>query len=298
VRAVLLRTADRARTGAMGYLLVAPALAVFAIFFLYPVVSAVELSFKDWNGLTPLGDATWVGLDNYSRLLEDEVFREALGNTLIFAAVTTVIQTTIAFWLAFALWHFQPPSASFQRVVIFFPTVLSMVLVGLVWQQLLAGDGPVNRLLGDNVAWLGDPDLALWVIAWLSAWQWTGWSMMLFLAGMVGVRRSLVEAAQIDGARDFRVAVNIVLPALRPVAGLVLLLNVIGAVQAFDTIWVTTRGGPNHATETLTTYAQYTAFDAQGPGDLGYASAIAAVTIVVLMLVAATQLRSGREAAA
>lgn len=282
----------------MGYLLIAPALALFTVFFLYPVVNAVQLSFRDWDGLVPIGDAQWIGLGNYSELLGDEIFRKALLNTVIFAAATTAVQTGLAFALAYALWYFVSRWATTQRLIIFFPTVLSMVLVGLVWQQILAADGPVNALLGTDVAWFSDRHIALLTIIWIASWQWTGWSMMLYLAGMLGVSRDLVEAAQIDGAGDARIAWSIVRPVVRPVTALVILLNLIGAVQTFDTIWVTTRGGPNHATETLTTYAQYVAFDAQGPGAFGYASAIATVVIVLLMAAAALRIRSGRQALA
>lgn len=286
------------RAGAMGYVLIAPAFVVFAVFFIYPVVYAVRLSFRDWSGLTPIATAPWTGLDNYRELLDDDIFRKALRNTVVFTVTTTVLQTTLAFLLAFGLWYFRTRWSALQRMVIFFPTVLSMVLVGLVWQQFLAPGGPINGLLRSSVAWLGDPDLALWTIAWIASWQWTGWSMMLYLAAMVGFDRELLQAAQIDGASDARIAFSVVEPVVRPVTSLVILLNLIGGVQAFDTIWVTTRGGPNHATETLTTYAQYTAFDAQGPSEFGYASAIATVTIIGLMVLAAFRLRHERSVTA
>lgn len=282
----------------MGYVLIAPALLVFAVFFIYPVVYAVRLSFRDWSGLTPIATAPFTGLDNYRELIDDEIFRKAIRNTLVFTITTTLLQTGLAFFLAFGLWYFKTRWSSLQRMVIFFPTVLSMVLVGLVWQQFLAPGGPINGAFRASVSWLGDPQIALWTIAWIASWQWAGWSMMLYLAAMVGFDRELLQAAQIDGASDVRIALSIVEPVLRPVTSLVVLLNLIAGVQAFDTIWVTTRGGPNHATETLTTYAQYTAFDAQGPSEFGYASAIATVTIVVLMVLATFRLRNDRSATA
>ena len=178
---------------------------------------------------------------------------------MLFAVASTALQMAVAFLLAFTLWFYKLRFSTFFRALFFFPTVISMVFVGLTWQQLLSVDGPVDmpaRLFGTHhIAWLANSDLVLWVIVWVSSWQWSGWTMMLFLAGMMGQDRELIEAAHIDGAGSFTIAMRIVIPLQRHVIALALLLNVIGGFQVFDTIYVLTGGGPNHASEALGTYS-------------------------------------------
>jgi ABC-type sugar transport system permease subunit len=173
-----------------------------------------------------------------------------------------------------------------------------MVFVGLTWQQLLAVGGPVDGLLAvfgaSHVSWLSTPDLVLWVVVWVASWQWSGWTMVLFLAGMMGQPKEAIEAAQIDGAGTFAIATRVVIPMQRPVIALALLLNVVGGFQVFDTIYVLTGGGPNHASEVVGTYTYWQAFSAYGPGQLGYASAISVVMTVILFGFAYTRVRMSR----
>jgi ABC-type sugar transport system permease subunit len=184
-----------------------------------------------------------------------------------------------------------------MRAVFFFPTVLSMVIVGLTWQQLLQLSGPINSALsaiaGHPVltAWLADTHLVLWVLIWVSNWQWSGWTMVLYLAGMSGIPQELLEAARLDGAGTGQLVRQVVFPLLRHVTALALLLNVVGGFQVFDTIYVMTAGGPNHASEVLSTYAYWNAFAAYGPGELGYAAAITVVMLMILFVFAVARVR-------
>jgi ABC-type sugar transport system permease subunit len=281
-----------------GYLFVSPAMAIFLLFLAFPVAFAVWLSLRQWNGFTPLDQAPFIGLANFAALATDQIFHQALLNTTLFAVASTALQMAIAFVLAFTLWYYRLRLGTFLRALFFFPTVISMVFVGLTWQQLLAVGGPVDELLAAfgerHIAWLATPDLVLWVVVWVASWQWAGWTMVLFLAGMMGQPKEAIEAAQIDGAGTFVIATRVVIPMQRPVIALALLLNVVGGFQVFDTIYVLTGGGPNHASEVVGTYTYWQAFSAYGPGQLGYASAISVVMTIILFGFAYTRVRMSR----
>lgn len=295
-----LRTPRRHKSGRApgAYLYVAPALIVFCLFLAFPVGFATWLAFHEWTGLTAISAAPWVGLSNFRALWSDVLFRQALWHTVLFAVASTILQMGIAFLLAFTLWYYRLRFSGFLRAFFFFPTVISMVFVGLTWQQLLTFGGPIDGLfkaLGvSHIDWLSNPNVVMWVVVWVSTWQWSGWTMVLYLAGMMGLSSELVEAAKIDGAGDFAIARRVVFPLLRYVTGLALLLNVIGGFQVFDTIYVLTGGGPNHASEVLGTYSYWEAFSGFGPGELGYASAMAVVMIIVLFVFAYVRIRMAR----
>lgn len=280
-------------SGRLGpYLYVLPAFTIFGLFLAFPVGFAVWLAFHQWNGFLPLAKAPSVGFSNFKELGTDPVFREALKNTALFTVVSTAAQMAIAFLLAFALWFYKMRFSKFLRALYFFPTILSMVMVGLTWRQLLDQGGPVNSLF--HADWLGSPNLVLWTIIWVSTWQWSGWTMILYLAGMVGIPNEVIEAAKLDGASSFSILRTIVFPMVRHVTALALLLNVIGGFQVFDTIYVMTGGGPNHASEVLGTYSFWEAFSAYGPGQLGYAAAIAVAMVVVLFVFSFARVRLSR----
>jgi ABC-type sugar transport system permease subunit len=273
-------------------------MATFLLFLAFPVAFSLWLSFRQWNGFTPLDQAPFIGLANFIALTRDKIFQEALTNTVLFAVASTIVQIAIAFILAFTLWYYKLRFGTVLRALFFFPTVISMVFVGLTWQQLLTVGGPVDAFVrsfgAGRIAWLSDPDLVMWTVVWVASWQWAGWTLVLFLAGMMGQPRVLIEAAQIDGAGSFSIAAFVVIPMQRPVFALAALLNVIGGFQVFDTIYVLTGGGPNHASEVLGTYTYWQAFSAYGPGQLGYASAISIVMVVVLFAFAYIRVRMSR----
>lgn len=282
----------------VGYLFVSPAMAIFLLFLAFPVAFSVWLSLRHWNGFTPIEQAPFIGLANFVALAGDRVFHQAALNTTVFAVASTVFQMVVAFILAFTLWFYRLRFGGVLRALFFFPTVISMVFVGLTWQQLLAVGGPVDGLLAvfgaNHISWLATPDLVLWVVVWVASWQWSGWTMVLFLAGMMGQPKEPIEAAQIDGAGTFVIATRVVIPMQRPVIALALLLNVVGGFQVFDTIYVLTGGGPNHASEVVGTYTYWQAFSAYGPGQLGYAAAISVVMTLVLFAFAYMRVRMSR----
>ncbi|MGA3354943.1 MAG: sugar ABC transporter permease [Acidimicrobiales bacterium] len=275
-----------------------PAVAIFAMFIAFPVGFAAWLSFHQWNGFTSMGAAPNVGFANYQLLTQDPIFHEALKNTIEYTIASTTAQMVIAFMLAFTLWYYRMRFAVVLRALYFFPAVLSMVVIGLAWRQLLAPGGPIDLLMHHlglpQVDFLGNTSLVLWVIVWVSTWQWSGWTMILYLAGMVGIPEELVEAATLDGAGGRTILRHIVIPSIRHVTALALLLNIVGGFQVFTTIYVMTGGGPIHASEVLGTYSWWVAFSGYGPGQLGYAAAIAMVMVVVLFVFSFIRVRLSR----
>lgn len=277
---------------------VLPAVGIFGLFIAFPFGFAVWLSFRSWNGFDPISTAPFVGLANYRQAVSDPVFHRALFDTALFTVVSTAAQMVIAFVLAFTLWYFKLRFARVLRALYFFPAVLSMVVVGIAWRQLLSVGGPIDQgLKGLHVGvvpWLGGTGLVMWVIIWVSTWQWSGWTMILYLAGMVGLPAEMIEAAHLDGAGSFVTMRRVVAPMLRHVTALALLLNVVGGFQVFDTIYVMTGGGPDHASETLGTYSWWVAFSSYGPGELGYAATIAVIMIAVLFVFSYFRVRVSR----
>ena len=178
--------------------------------------------------------------------------------------------------------------------------VVSSVAVGLIWLMILDPNiGPLNRLVKfagltpPMLGWLGDPDLAIWMFLVVAAWQYTGFMMVLVLAGLQGVPDEIYQAAALDGARGARAFWYITLPSIRNVLIVAVLITSIGAFKVFDLIYVTTRGGPAHATEVLGTYIYLQAFNL---GSMGYANTIAVFLLVIAVILGLLQLRFSRRA--
>lgn len=296
-RSVMARLLGRLRP----YLWVLPAVVFFVLFIGYPVCFAFRLALVEWPGIRPIKDMRWVGLENYRELFQqDEVFRLALRNSIFYAMVTTLAFSSLGFLLAFALWYKPPRLAGFLRSVIFYPSILSSVIISLAWFKMYAMDGLVNGILTGilgqpvEVMWLGNLKLCLLAVMWVDIWKNTGWTMVLYLAGMSAVSRELVESALLDGAGAFQLARHIVAPMIRNVNRLAILLNIIGGLKVFGPVWVMTEGGPLHRTEVLSTYSYWLAFSREGPLRMGYAAAVTSVGVVILFVMSVMRLRLGK----
>ncbi|GAA3905918.1 carbohydrate ABC transporter permease [Microbacterium invictum] len=261
-----------------------PALIVFLTFVILPIVLAAVYSFFNWNGLTPL--ERFIGFDNYVRALTDSLFLGAIGNnfTILFASI--LVQGPLAIAIALLL-NRKLRGRTFIRAAIFVPYVLAEVIAGLSWKLLLSPRGGVNALLeavglGEfTQPWLANPDIALWVMFGILTWKYAGFAILLMLAGLQGVPEELQEAAQIDGASWWQIQWHITLPLLGPTIRIWVFLSMIGSLQLFDMVWVTTKGGPVGATNTMAVYMiQY------GQGQPGYGSAIAVILFVISLIVA------------
>lgn len=261
-----------------------PALIVFLTFVIAPVVLAGVYSLYNWSGLGPL--ERFIGVDNYVRALTDPVFLTAVGNNFTIVIASILVQGPLAIGIALLL-NRRLPGRSLIRALIFVPYVLAEVIAGLAWKLLLSPSGGVNALLeamglGDLAQpWLANPDIALWVMFSILTWKYVGFAILLMLAGLQGVPEELTEAAALDGANWWQIQYRITLPLIAPTIRIWIFLSMIGSLQLFDMVWVTTRGGPVGTTNTMAVYMIQ-----NGQGQLGYGSALAVILFVISLAVA------------
>ncbi len=274
----------RLRTRLEIALFAGPALIVFLGFVILPVVLAAIYSFFNWNGLGPLD--RFIGIDNYTRALGDPVFLRAIGNNFAIVGLSLLIQGPLAIGVALLL-NRKMRGRSIFRALIFVPYVLAEVIAGLSWKLILSPRGGINALLesiglGDLAQpWLANPDIALAVMFLILTWKYVGFAILLMLAGLQGVPQELQEAAAIDGASWWQTQWRITLPLLAPTIRIWAFLSVIGSLQLFDMVWVTTKGGPVGATNTMAVYMLQ-----NGQGAPGYGSAIAVILFLISLVVA------------
>ena len=275
---------SRTRTRLEIALFTGPALLVFLGFVILPVVLAAYYSLYNWNGLGPL--ERFIGFDNYVRALKDPVFLKAIGNNFTIVGLSLLIQGPLAIGVALLL-NRKMRGRSIFRAFIFVPYVLAEVIAGLSWKLLLSPRGGINALLesiglGDLAQpWLANPDIALAVMFVILTWKYLGFAILLMLAGLQGVPQELQEAAAIDGASWWQTQWRITLPLLAPTIRIWAFLSMIGSLQLFDMVWVTTKGGPVGATNTMAVYMLQ-----NGQGAPGFGSAIAVILFLISLVVA------------
>jgi len=276
----------RIRASLTAYGFVGLALLLWGFFVLRPTIEVFFLSLYRWDGIAPI--RTWVGLDNFAKLAADPIFWKALGNNLAWLAMVVTFNVSLGLVTA-ALLAQKIRGRLFFQAGYFLPVVQAGIVVALTWRWIYNPDGLLNESL-DLVGlsdftrgWLGDRSLALPALALATGWAGFGLAVVIFLAGMQGIDRELYDAAAMDGANGRQAFRHVTVPGLRNVFTVVLLLEVIGAFQAFDVIWGTTQGGPLHATEVLATYMFKKGI---AEGQYGYGSAIAVVFMVIVLVVA------------
>ncbi|MCE0537480.1 sugar ABC transporter permease [Kineosporia rhizophila] len=267
----------------------APALLLFAFVVLIPSARGVYYAFTDWDGLSP--DFAWVGLGNFGDMLDDPDALASIRHTLIIAVAITVIQNGLGLLLALGV-NSAIKSRNVLRVLLFAPAVITPIVTAYLWRNLLGPEGAVNALFGAlgleslQKNWLGDPDLALWSVVAVIVWQFAGYSMVIFVAGLQSIPREVQEAAAIDGAGSVRRFWYVTRPLLAPAITINLMLSIIGGIKLFDQVWALTGGGPGHATDTLSTLIYKDAFTL---GEFGYSIALAVVLTVIVAVISAGQ---------
>ncbi|HLW91083.1 MAG TPA: sugar ABC transporter permease [Roseiarcus sp.] len=280
------RLSNRHREWIAGYLFVAPDALGLLIFVGAPMILSLSLGFFSVSGF---GAYSFVGLDNYRRMLGDPLFWQSLRVTILY--VVLLVPALYASGLGLALLIQNDTRFNgFVRTLLFMPQTVSLVVVALVWQVLLIDKiGLLNRLTGwiglGAYSWLGDPRFALIAVVVISVWFLMGFYMLIFLGGLQDIPREYYEAAKIDGAGPAASFYLITLPLLRPTSFFVLLVSTVTAVcgsQTFDLVYVMTRGGPANTTSLAIFYVYQQAFLFN---EYGYAAAMASVLVVVLMLI-------------
>ena len=267
---------------------IAPAMLGFVLFYLVPTIRGIYLSFTEYS---ILGDPEWIGTRNYERIAKDPLFWNALGVTTQYVIINIALQTALA--LGIALLMHRVAKSTLIRGALLMPYLMANVIAALLWFWMLDYQiGIVNQL----IEWLGLPRVAFfgseqWAIptqALINTWRHMGYTALLIFAGLQAIPNSVYEAASIDGSKAVSTFWRITLPLLRPVLVLVLVVTVIGSFQVFDTVAVTTAGGPINASRVIQMYIYQKAFT---ESDFGYASALSVILFVILALVAFIQMK-------
>lgn len=273
------------------YLWVLPAVLIYFVFKLAPMIGGFYLALIEWDGIEP---AKFVGLQNFRRMLDDEVIGLALWNNVKYAAGTVAGKTVLSLFLAVLL-HQALRGRGFYRTALFMPVVMSFVVVGILWAWLYnAQFGLVNSLLsslGLNFLipdWLGDPKVALWSLMVVDIWKWYGFHMVIFLAGLQTIPTELYEAARMDGASRVQQFLRITLPLLQPVMLVNVTLSLMGAFNVFDIPYVMTEGGPANSTMVMALHIYVRGFKFY---KFGYSAAMSYALLTLVTILAAIQMR-------
>jgi ABC-type sugar transport system permease subunit len=272
------------------WLFMAPSLLILGVFVLFPILQSLYYSFFNWT--VGASSQEWLGLGNYIKLFHDPQFWNALGITLVFTAVSVVLLVALGFGTALALLR-ENLASRIVRSVYFFPTIVSLTGVGLVWKFLLDPDiglvGGITRMLGlPPVAWLQSTTLALPSVIFVDVWKSVGFAMILFVAGLKGVPAERYEAGRLDGANTWQLTRFITIPSIRPTLLFATLILTIQSLQIFDLVYVMTDGGPVFHTDTLVNLIYRDGFV---NFQTGYASAVSWVLFAIIMLISLLQLR-------
>lgn len=276
----------RRRAVVVGFL--APALIILTAFVGWPMFSALRLSFTDASGF---GQETWVGFANYTRVFTDSSILQSIGNTAVYAILFTPVALVVALLLALAVNSPQLPFRGFFRTTLFLPFIVSLAVAAFAWSYLLDPQiGLLNYWLQAVGIRLGnvleDPVLAMPTVVLVAVWKSFGFYMVIFLAGLQDIPKSLYEAASLDGANGWRRFTNVTFPMLSNTMVFVVIIALIAALQAFDQIYVLTGGGPYRTTQTIVMEIYQSGFKDL---ELGFASALSYVLLVATLLLSLVQ---------
>lgn len=265
------------------YLFLALPLALYCVWVVGPMFYSVWMSFTNADGIS---QQDFIGLDNYERLIHDEIFWTSFFNNIRWLVAFITIPIVAGLGLALVL-NNDLPGTRFFKAGFFSPMVVSTVVIGLVWSWMYQPYGLINELLaklgrdGMPIGFLADEDIVTWAIIAAALWRQVGYVMLLYLAGLKNVDRTLVEASRVDGASSFRSFRDIVLPMLQPVTVIIVVISIIDALRSFDLVNIMTRGGPYNQSNVL---AQMMYIEAFNNYNMGYGAAIATVLALISIL--------------
>jgi len=273
----------------VSWFLVLPGLFCLFAFHIVPSVAGGWYAFTDWDGLS---QAHWIGLDNFSRVFSNPTSKNALLHTFELGGAFFVLANAIGLGLALAL-NRTLKSRNALRSIFFLPVAMSPLAVAFIWQYIFDYDGALNRALGAvgleswKHTWLGDPKWALWTVLVVLVWQFSGLTMVIYLAGLQGISDELIEASAVDGANTWTRFRRIVLPLLAPAITVAATLTMIYGLRVFDQVVALTGGGPVDSTETLATQVWKETF---ANGHFGYGAALSLILTAVIAVLSLGQL--------
>lgn len=278
----------RLRDNISAFVFLLPTLILFCAFTIYPFFNAFYIALCSWDGLT---DIRFVGLANFRRLMNDFKVFDFLQHNLIFGLWTVLGKTVLAFIIALFLRE-KFKGVVFFRATFFLPVMMSFVAIGMLWKFILnPTSGLINSigfklgLFTPNTApgWLGDPKLALGCIIMTDIWRWTGYHVVIFLAGLQSIPQDMYEAAMVDGASDFQQLIYITLPQMRVITLTNMIFCMTGAISVFDIVYTMTTGGPYNSTKVIALYVYEQAFGTNAR--MGYATAINIFLFFIILFI-------------
>jgi raffinose/stachyose/melibiose transport system permease protein len=272
-----------------GWLFVLPPLLIYVLFVVVPFLQSIIISFTDWNGVRPVME--WIGFGNYTRLLQDPLFRRALWHNGIWVVVGTIAPIVISLSLAMLLWPRTRGRTLFQSAF-FMPQVLSTVAVALIWSRVYHPlSGVLNQILDAiglghiTTGWLGESHTALPAVLIAAIWAYFGFALTVIMAGLQTINMELIDAAKVDGANAWNRFIHVIIPELRYVLTMIIGYTLIGGFNVFDIVWVMTQGGPANATEVVSTLLYRKAFV---EGQVSYGTSMAVTLAMISLVISAT----------
>lgn len=274
---------NRLKSNMTPYLLILPSMMVFLLFFILPLVFMGILSFSKWNLISP--EIPWVGFDNYKSILQDPFFHDTLKNTFLYTVVYVV--AIVAISIPLGVWlNKKTLIHRVAQAAVFSPHIISLVSVAMIWMFMM---DPVNGVLNylfslfgsEGVGWLTDPKIALYSLILVTVWKGVGYYTVIVVAALASIPKDLYEAASLDNASRWRTFTKITIPAIAPTIYFIVIINIINAIQTFETINIMTQGGPINSTTTIVYYIYEEGFK---NFDIGSASAAGMILLVILMV--------------
>jgi multiple sugar transport system permease protein len=278
------------------FLMVAIPLVMVVLWVWLPAIASVALSFARWTGVGGLDTIEWIGTENYKNVFTNyPPFAPALRHNVIWLVFLFVLPTLFGILLAVLLDR-ELRGTRFYQTAMFLPVVLSLALIGFIWQLMYSRDqGLLNAVLGTQIDWYGDSNVNLWAVLVAASWKHAGYIMLLYLAGLKGVDPTLREAAAVDGASQVRTFFSVVLPVMRPINIIVIVVTVIESLRAFDIVWVINKG--TNGLELISTLV--TSNVVGEASRIGFGSALATIMLVIslvfITIFLSTVMREGRR---
>jgi ABC-type sugar transport system permease subunit len=277
------------------YSYLTPVLLILLFIVVSPVLMSLILSFYNFTGFDSRIFKSFVGFENFKILFDSRYFWISARNTFYFLAASVTIHLAISLLLAVTIFFGNFKNSTLIRTIIFFPAVLAPVSVSLAWRQILEQNGVINKILHIDFPWTANINTAIWCVIIVSIWQWIGYNMVIFYAGLQSLDKEILEAAEVDGATWWGKIIKIVIPSLYPTIILNLLLNIIGSFRVFDIVYVLTKGGPVHSSEVFSTLMYWYSFAGQGPNKMGVGSSIALIMFFIMIIFGIIRVRLTKD---
>jgi raffinose/stachyose/melibiose transport system permease protein len=277
-------------------LYIAPVVLLSGCVLYFCIAFTIRISLSNWNGLDP--EIGFIGFDNFIQLFTDPIFWTALVNNLIFMVATVFIQAVLGLLIAVLL-NRKPLFSTFFKSMFFIPVVMAPVIISAIFRIIMDPNvGNLDHILRAlhlnflAVSWLGDPKFSLLSVIIVNIFEWTGFSMILYYAGLLAIPEEIYESARLDGAGFFTTLIKITIPMLHSTTNSIIVLGIVGSLKTFDIVYMLTNGGPGVSSEVLTTLLYKKAFE---EFNSGYASAIGVVILILAAIMSALQIRSYNE---